>query len=70
MTECAESPRYRWRVGPYEFQRYARSQDGPGSRGRWGCNSRGRGVANYRTPIGAFFAMLRWQKVPARPVEE
>jgi len=67
---CAEAPRHRWRLGSYEFERYPRSQTGPGSRGRWGCCYRNmRGVGNCRTPFGAFLALRRWMREPNRPVE-
>jgi hypothetical protein len=67
----AEGPRKRWHLGAYEFTRYARTQTGPGWRGRWGCCYRNsRGAANCRSPFTAFIALRRSMRVPARPVEE
>ena len=57
--QCAAGPRNHWRIGSYEFERYARDQGAPGSR-RWGCCWRNsRGVENCRSPLGAFLALRR-----------
>jgi hypothetical protein len=62
-------PRSRWRIGQWEFRRYARAEHGPGSRGRWGCTWRNsRGIGNCRTPLGAYLG-LRRSLLPAGTTE-
>ncbi len=56
---CAAAPRYRWRIG-----RYCLEYD-PGS---WGLNDGCKGVSNHRTPLTAWLALRRWQRVKTGPV--
>jgi hypothetical protein len=65
---CAAGPRNRWRTGSYAFERWPRAESGPGSGGRWGCCYRSsRGVANYRSPLGAFLGLRRELRKPPAP---
>jgi hypothetical protein len=58
---CAATPP-NWHIGRYRFER----QSNPVRRWhRWGCSDGMRGVANYRTPLGAFLAQRRWARRPA-----
>jgi hypothetical protein len=69
--QCAPGPRSRWVIGSYAFERWARTQEGPGSRGRWGCCCRNsRGVSNCRTPLAAFLSLRRWMRQPDAPPGE
>jgi hypothetical protein len=68
---CAPGPRSRWRIGPYEFERWPRAEDGPASAGRWGCCYRNsRGVGNCRSPLGAFLALRRRLREPSPPPQD
>jgi hypothetical protein len=61
---CAAPPS--WQIGRYRFERWPRAATGPGSRGRrWGCSNGCLGVANYRTPLGAWLALRRWAREDA-----
>lgn len=55
---CAAAPRHRWRIGRYQLAF---------DHGRWDLNDGCKGVGNHRTPIGAWFALRRWQRTPSRP---
>jgi hypothetical protein len=49
-----------WQIGGFRFERYPRDITG---RGRWGCCWDNMiGVANHRTPAGAFLAVRRFRK--------
>lgn len=60
---CVKGPDHRWTIGAYRFALYTSGLQ----RGRWECSAHGRGVGGRRTPIGAFFALRRWLREPARP---
>jgi len=58
---CAAPPS--WQVGRWRFERWPRRVTG--GRGRWGCSNGSLGVANYRTPLGAWLALRRWARQDA-----
>ena len=61
MTEqlrVEAAPRSRWQAGRYTFGRR--------ERGKWSVSDGCLGVDNYRTPVGAFLALLRWRRENAR----
>ena len=57
---CAAAPRHRWHIGRYRIEY---------ERGKWGISDGCKGVGNYRTPIGAWLALRRWQRTPTQPAE-
>jgi hypothetical protein len=57
---CAAAPRHRWQIGRYRLEYDS---------GRWGLSDRCKGVGNCRTPLGAWLALRRWQRVKTEPVE-
>jgi hypothetical protein len=61
----ARGPDHRWTVLGYTFAIYT-FRDHP-QRWHWEASAHGRGVGGHRTPVGAFFALRRWLRVPARP---
>ena len=52
------APRRMFRIGRYAFSLGVM---------RWECTDGMRGVCGYRTPIGAYIALRRWQRVKATP---
>lgn len=62
---AARGPNHRWRVGAYTFALY--TLPGDPQRWRWECSAHGREVGHHRTPWGAFIALRKWLKEPARP---
>lgn len=57
---CAAASRHRWRIGRYQIEY---------DHGRWGLNDDCKGVAECRSPLGAWLALRRWQRTPSQPVE-
>jgi hypothetical protein len=60
VTELEPSRMPAWQIGRYRFSRWSRAVTG--GRARWGASADGKGVANYRTPLGAFIALRRFMR--------
>jgi hypothetical protein len=59
LDRCAAAPPH-WRIGRYRFERNPQ----PIRRWhRWGCSDGACGVANYTSPLTAFFAQRRWARM-------